>query len=47
MVGEISYEEGPGKLFVICGDILADGLPTNVRLKEIHFAANSFFVGTL
>ena len=38
---------GQGRdLFAIQGDILDNRLPAIVRLKAIHFAANSSFVGT-
>ena len=45
--GESAYEDRPGKLFGVRGDIPSDGLPTIVRLEAIHFAANSSFMGTL
>ena len=44
---ESAYEDVPGKLFAIRGDIPADGIPAIMRLEAIHFAANSSFVGTL
>ena len=46
MVGGSFYENRPGKLFAIRGDIQADGIPAIVRLEAIHFASNSSFVGT-
>ena len=46
-VGESAYKDGHGELFAIRGEILADGLPAIVRIKAVHFAANSSFVGTL
>ena len=45
-VGESAYEDFPGKLFAIRGDIPAYGIPAIMRLEAIHFAANSSFVGT-
>ena len=40
-VGESDYEDGTGELFAICGKITSNGLPAIVRLKAIHFSANS------
>ena len=46
LVGESAYENGPGDLFAIQGDILANSLPAIVQLEAIHFAVNSSFLGT-
>ena len=45
-VGRSTYKDGPGKLFAIRGEITAEVLTAIMRLKAIHFAANSSFVGT-
>ena len=46
LIEESAYENGPGELFTILGEIPADGLPAIVRLKAIHFSVNFSFVGT-
>ena len=46
LFGESAYENRPGDLFAILGEIPADGLPAIVRLKAIHFAVNFSFVET-
>ena len=47
MVGESAYEDRPGELFAIRGELPADRIPMIVQLEALHFAANSSFVGTL
>ena len=41
-----TYENGPGELFAIWGEIPTDGLPAIVKIEAIHFAVNSSFVST-
>ena len=41
------YEDGPGDLWAVKGDIPSEGLPTLIKLLPLHFACNTAFRGTI